>query len=118
MSVPTYERCPPGWSNMQYSMFLEDRCRDIPAVTQPSFPEDHSRREWLAFERDCLRGMRALTPEAATDVYVAMVAAKRHPELLPGVESALRLQMRVACVSRDDVLCFLEVFTNGRTDNN
>jgi hypothetical protein len=47
-------RCPPNIGVHEYTLSIIDREREIPAIHQPEFPVDHSRREWLEFENEQL----------------------------------------------------------------
>jgi len=47
-------RIPANIGVHEYTLQLIDSERDIPAVHQPDFPPDHSRRDWLEFENEQL----------------------------------------------------------------
>ena len=79
MPIPTYERCPAHLTEPEYGMFLEDKPRDIPTYRQPTFPPDHSRREWIEYEREQLAKANN-QPHLRLDV-LCLVAAMKHADL-------------------------------------
>ena len=78
-------RCPPNMGPQEYTMSIIDREREIPAIRQPDFPPDHSRREWVEFERHWLAKIEQ-RPRASELFYMLLAAAKRRPEIKQELE--------------------------------
>jgi hypothetical protein len=73
-----HRTCPPNMGPHEYLMHL-DEPRERPRH-QPDYPPDHSRREWLLFEREWLERIQQI-PEAAELLHMLLVATKRRPEV-------------------------------------
>jgi len=112
MAVETYEQIPVGKSRGEHAMELQDRPRRVPAHRQPNFPVDHSRRDWIMYEREVLARCKRHSEEFRDHVRGLLVAAKRLPAIRNQIEEALRLEVRMASVTADDVRAFIEALKN------
>jgi len=95
-----YCRCPPNMGPHEFTMSIIDKERDVPAIRQPEFSPDHSRREWVRYERHWLVRIEQ-KPQAAELLYMLLVAAKRRPEKRAELEGIWRVLLQSVAAQRD-----------------
>jgi|2_EtaG_2_1085320.scaffolds.fasta_scaffold30353_2 hypothetical protein len=87
-------RIPPNVGIHEYLMLLDEpRERPIP---QREYPEDHSRRDWILYERAILKQIEDM-PQADELIRCLLVTAKKRDEVkreLEGVLSILKKEKR------------------------
>ena len=97
MAVAVWNRCPSHMTTGEYSMYLEDKPRDIPAHLQPDFPVDHSRLPHLIFEREQRERALRICPSLTLDA-LCLTAEIKHADQF----------WRQVLLSKLDALFFLE----------
>ena len=91
-------RIPPNMTPGEYLIHL-DEPRERPR-RQPDFPPDHSRREWLLFERHWLAKIEQ-RPRAEGLIRMLLVAAKRRPEAREQLEGIWRVLLQSVAKNGD-----------------
>jgi len=94
-------RCPPNIGIHEYTLSIIDKEREVPAIHQPDYPPDHSRREWYNYERHWLAKIEQ-RPRAEELIRCLLATAKRRPEVREQLEGIWRVLLQSVATSRNE----------------
>lgn len=114
-----YSRCPPNMGPHEFTMSIIDKESDVPAIHQPEFPVDHSRREWVRYERRQEQRAKPYSDEFGWHLRLLLVRAKRQPDVKSEIDELFRLESAAAGLefSENELAAIIERLKDEREDD-